>query len=233
MEISVLVLVAIALSAMFFGYFFGLLEGRGQGYKRRRKEEITEHEVPPPPPPVSAPRAKVEQRQALLELRLTDAGRPQLQMDGREVDPLRVSPEQRRRIIDLMVMLKPWVEPGTPATPPPAGAISREPAPVVRQTAVSAKPAAELGAPAPPPAAPSAPVTQMSLVAQIDSILQARLVGTPLAARGIRLAESLHGGAIVFVGSNQYDGVDRVPDPEIQAAIRGAITEWENKYTPG
>jgi hypothetical protein len=70
-------------------------------------------------------------------------------------------------------------------------------------------------------------------VAQIDAVLQARLAGTPLASRGIRLAEALHGGAIVFVGTTQYDGVDRVPDSEIQEAIRGAIAEWEKRYTPG
>jgi hypothetical protein len=69
-------------------------------------------------------------------------------------------------------------------------------------------------------------------VAQIDAILQVRLAGSPLAERGIRLSEALHGGAIVFVGTHQYDGVDAVPDPEIQGAIRAAIKEWEEKYPP-
>jgi hypothetical protein len=27
--------------------------------------------------------------------------------------------------------------------------------------------------------------------------------------------------------------VDEVPDAEVKAAIRGAIKEWEDKYTPG
>ena len=34
-----LTLIGIALATMFFGYFFGLFEGRGQGYKKRKKEE--------------------------------------------------------------------------------------------------------------------------------------------------------------------------------------------------
>jgi len=73
----------------------------------------------------------------------------------------------------------------------------------------------------------------LSLVQQIDHVLQARLAGTPLASRGIRLAEAPHGGAIVFIGQTQYDGVDKVADPEIQGAIRSAIAEWEKRYTPG
>jgi hypothetical protein len=78
-----------------------------------------------------------------------------------------------------------------------------------------------------------APPAAVSIVAQIDLMLQARLLGTPLASRGIYLAESLQGGVIVYVGNAQYMGVDEVPDPEVKAAIRGAIQEWGNKYTPG
>ena len=52
---------------------------------------------------------------------MNEGGRPQLQVDGREVDAEHVSAEQRRRLIDLMVMLKPWVDPNN-ATPAPARA---------------------------------------------------------------------------------------------------------------
>ena len=68
---------------------------------------------------------------------------------------------------------------------------------------------------------------------QIDSVLQARLEGTALADRGIFLTQSPEGGVIVYVGLTRYNGVDDVPDPEIKAAIRAAISEWEDKYTPG
>ena len=70
-------------------------------------------------------------------------------------------------------------------------------------------------------------------MSQIDTILQARLAGTPLGERGIFLTQSPEGGVIVYVGLTRYNGVDEVPDPEIKAAIRAAITEWEDKYTPG
>ena len=78
---------------------------------------------------------------------------------------------------------------------------------------------------------PAAPAN--SIVSQIDSILQDRLEGTPLEERGIFLSQSQEGGVIVYVGLTRYNGIDDVPDPEIKAAIRGAIAEWENKYTPG
>ncbi len=71
------------------------------------------------------------------------------------------------------------------------------------------------------------------MVGQIDAILQTKLIGTPLATRGIRLVESAQGGAMVVVGLNRYEGVGEVPEPEVQAVIRAAIAEWENKYTPG
>jgi hypothetical protein len=70
-------------------------------------------------------------------------------------------------------------------------------------------------------------------VSQIDSVLQARLEGTSLGDRGIFLTQSPEGGVIVYVGLTRYNGVDEVPDPEIKAAIRAAISEWEDRYTPG
>ena len=51
--------------------------------------------------------------------------------------------------------------------------------------------------------------------------------------KGIRLQESPEGGVLVWVGFNKYEGVENVPDDQIKAVIRAAITEWENKYTPG
>jgi hypothetical protein len=94
-----------------------------------------------------------------------------------------------------------------------------------------ATPAAPAAVPASKPAQ-TAPAP-LGIVGQIDSVLQARLLNTPLEGRGISLAPSIDGGVLVFVGGVKYNGVDEVPDAEIKAAIRGAITAWENKYTPG
>ena len=100
------------------------------------------------------------------------------------------------------------------AAPPPAAALTA--APPVAGPAVQPEPV-------------SAPTT---MVGQIDAILQSKISGTPLATRGIRLVESVQGGAMVVVGLQRYAGVGDVPDPEVQAVIRAAIAEWESKYTP-
>jgi hypothetical protein len=232
MEISILGLIGIAIATMFFGYFFGLLEGRGQGYKRGRKEGGQDRQEPLTRSAATFAEPRTERPPGLLVLELDQADRPRLHIDGNEVDVHQVATEQRRRLIDLMLMLKPWVDPaGAPASNRPS---ARPPSPAVATENQSG--GGVRGMPASTPGAPettATPTAHLSLVTQIDTILQGHMAGTRLAGKGIRLAESLQGGAIVFVGTQQYDGVDKVPDPEIQAAIRGAIAEWEKKYTPG
>jgi len=59
------------------------------------------------------------------------------------------------------------------------------------------------------------------------------LVGTSLEDRGVFLAQSPDGSVNVYVGLTRYAGIEDVPDDEINAAIRSAISAWEIKYTPG
>jgi hypothetical protein len=68
-----------------------------------------------------------------------------------------------------------------------------------------------------------------SIAAQVDEILQENLLGTPLEKRGIRLMELPVKGMVVLVGLEQYGSVDEVPDPEIKAALKTAVAQWERK----
>jgi len=70
------------------------------------------------------------------------------------------------------------------------------------------------------------PPTPKSVVEMVNEILQEKIAGTPLADKGIQLAESPDKGVIVRVGLNQYPGPDAIPDPEIQAVIRAAVAEY-------
>lgn len=205
-------------------YLFGIWEGRGQGYKRRKAEEEKELREHPPVPvkPFAA------DDPGLLRIK-NENGTLTLDLDGARVDTSVLSPDHRKRLIELLTMIRPWLE-GKPAaassitSPPPS---SPTPAPV------------QPAAPPPPPKPmtiakedrPSTPAN--SIVAQIDSILQLRIAGTPLEERGVFLAQSPEGGVMVYVGLTKYMGVDEVPHEEIKSAIRAAIAEWEKKYTSG
>jgi hypothetical protein len=254
-----LVAIGIALAVMFFGYFFGLFEGRGQGYKKRQKEEAEDKKQPVPiePLPPASPPAPSDEI-PVLGVSLAPDGQLRLQMDGQHVDTTALDTERRKRLIAILTQMRPWLEapksappagprsasspqgtsspqgvPSPQGTPPPQKAPSAKPTPASTPS-LSAKPAP----PAPKPAAPvpaeeDRPAAPNSIVAQIDSVLQARLVGTTLADKGIRLQESPTGGVIVWVGINKYESIDDVPDEQIKATIRAAIATWENKYTPG
>jgi hypothetical protein len=237
-EITYLAIAGIIIAAMFFGYGFGLFEGRNQGYKRRKAEEEQEKKDQPAPKPMTV----TVDDPGLLRIK-NENGLFTLDLDGARTDTSSLSPEQRGRLIEMLTLTRPWLEgrsaPSmkTSGPPPPSS-----PAPVSPALSTS-KPTpqpfdATQGKPAAPRAStiakedrPSAPAN--SIVTQIDAILQTHLAGSPLEDRGVFLTQSPEGGVIVYVGLTRYTGVEDVPDAEVKAAIRAAISEWENKYTPG
>ena len=68
-----------------------------------------------------------------------------------------------------------------------------------------------------------------SLVALIDEVLQAKILNSPNINKMIRLEDGPLGEVIVCVGSQRYNGVNAVPDPEIREIIQEAIADWEKK----
>ena len=235
-EMTYLALIGIAMAAMFFGYGFGLFEGRGQGYKKRKVEE--EQEKKEKPDLSANPTTIIVDDPGIMRIK-NENGFLTLDLDGTRVNTTSLSSEQRKRLIEMLNFIRPWLEskPGPAMTTPPPSATSQA-APVMPAPSTHnpiSQPLSQVQENSAPKAAksdrPSAPAN--SIVGQIDSILQERLVGTPLEERGIFLAQSPEGGVNVYVGLTRYSGVDDVPDPEVKAAIRAAISEWENKYTPG
>src|SRR5688572_33050670 len=116
MQLNITLVIVIALVCMFFGYFFGLFEGRGQGYKRRKKED-DEKKSENPAPVVPPPAPVVLDDPGLLRLKET-GGQFQLEVDGVSVEVNSVAPEQRKRLIELITRVRPWVE-GRPITSTP------------------------------------------------------------------------------------------------------------------
>lgn len=235
------------IGVVIFVYIFGIMEGRNQGYKKRKGEEAEEKKNNPPMPatPVTV---KVDDP-GLMRIK-NESGYITLDLDGTRADTAALTADQRKRLIEMLNVIRPWLD-GKPApavAPAPAPAVTQPPPPhqpqsvAPPQTVSTPRPAPQPVAQ--PPAKPAgksaanakAEETQpkaIGIVGQIDTVLQARLIGTPLEGRGIYLSNSPEGGVVVNVGLQKYNGIDEVSDPEIKAALRAAITEWENKYTPG
>ena len=67
-----------------------------------------------------------------------------------------------------------------------------------------------------------------SVMEEIDEILQAKIAGTPLAKRGVKITETIH-GALFWLDGRSYEAVDEIPDAEARAAVQAAIQEWDKK----
>lgn len=193
---------------------------------------------------LSAQTPQVVNEPSLLRLKSGDGFRVQIEMDGHPLSaPL--TAERKKRLIELLNHIRPWLEGATAApqaaTPPPAvskplTAPPSQPVPdPVLQTASEVKPVpAKLTLnPQKPKTDPEVEFKLLSMVKQIDFVLQKRIAGTPLESMSIHLNDTLHGGLEVQIGAQKFETIDDVPDRNIQAAIRAAIAEWEQKYVPG
>ena len=67
-----------------------------------------------------------------------------------------------------------------------------------------------------------------SMMEEIDDLLQTRIAGTPLAARGLKAADGAQ-SALFMLDGQAYDSVEALPDPAARAAVRAAIQEWDRK----
>lgn len=114
----------------------------------------------------------------------------------------------------------------TAARPEPAPAQSQKPTPPPPTSARPERAPAEGQKPGPPPPK-SLPL--LSIVEQIDLVFQELLAASELAGQPIRLMEDPVQGVVVRIGSEQYSGIDAVPDPKVSALIRKAVVEWEKQ----
>ena len=164
--------------------------------------------------------------QAILRLWSGPDQQIHLELEGTELGaPQTILPDQRRRLIAALSRARPWVE-AQPAPAPPRPAPTAEPPLPAVPPPVEPVKASLFSGRAKPVEPPPPP---LSIVGQINEVLQKRLAGTALGRKAISLSESPTGGVIVLIGASRYEGIDAVPDPEVVAAIRAAIAEWETR----
>lgn len=225
----------LALVVLLIGFFIGYVDSNVRSIKKIEAAETKEKNARAEAEKklaeagiskASAPSATDEP--GLLRLKYKN-GEPFLELDGKMVTPKNVSPDQKKRLIELITVMRPWVEGGqtAPAISQPTASQQTPLTPVSPVEVVSrpAQPAKKTEV--------EKPFASLSIVQQIDSILQERLLNTPLEKSGLRLHESMQGGVEVYVGVQKFDSIDDVPDPVMKSTIRAAIAEWEEKYTPG
>jgi len=72
------------------------------------------------------------------------------------------------------------------------------------------------------------PTPELSMVEQIEELLQFRLAATPeLAQRSIHLRPAHDGGVRIEIDGSFFEGVGEVPDNQIREFIQSTIREWE------
>lgn len=169
----------------------------------------------------------------LLKVMEGENFRVRIEMDGKPLAaPL--TPERKKRLLELVNHFRPWIESGAQIP-----SLQPDPASFDPQVSIPAEPVVK-------PVSVAFPLTQqkpktdpetefklLSMVKQIDVVLQKRLLGTQLEPLGIHLQDAPTGGLEVLIGDNKYETIDDVPDANIKSAIRDAIAEWEQKYVPG
>jgi hypothetical protein len=118
MQFDYISIIVVGLAPLFVGYFVGLFEGRGRGEPKEKKIE----------PPVIAPKEN-----NLLKLSLDNNNQLRLEVDGQRADAAQLAPEQRKRLIELMVTMRPWIDASAPkpsVPPQPVSPRTIPPAPI-------------------------------------------------------------------------------------------------------
>lgn len=70
-------------------------------------------------------------------------------------------------------------------------------------------------------------VKMLSVIDEVNEILQKKLHGSPLAGKGIHLMENHNKEIRFWVGLNSYNDVEEIPDAEVRQIIDASVREWE------
>jgi hypothetical protein len=141
--------------------------------------------------------------------------------------------EQRRTLESLVRELQTWLGRPTSAAAiaVPHQPVKSEPAkeqPVDSQEGPSRNPLKIFGGVLQPQKESDVDELDLSIVAQIDQILQTRLEELHLEDKGIQLVEGPDQGMIIEIGLDKYTEIEAIPDEEIRQLIRASVADWES-----
>ncbi len=202
------------------GYLLGLLEAAiKNGDKQEKKDDDVVLNEDGEEVEIDALASDLEPEILAIYERIS--GALKLRLDGEIIEyKSDITAEQRGRLLNLVVSLRPWLD-GTkveaPLAPLPAGA-KIPTTPPDKEVEVSE-------------VAQQMEYANLSMVEQIDRVLQGKLDGHPLEQRGIQLRASVSGGLLFQIGLVEYEWIEDIPDQPIQEIIREAIAEWEENAT--
>jgi len=119
-----------------------------------------------------------------------------------------------------------------PPTPPPS--VTPTPIPPVPSATVASQPSVPpvpyaAAVPTPKPAAETVKKPAVSMVEQIDEILQEIIQRSDNPNRRIKLVEERNQGVVVWVEQEHFSGIDAVTNESARELIRAAAKEWERR----
>lgn len=79
------------------------------------------------------------------------------------------------------------------------------------------------------PPMPTAKPKPLSIVEQINEVIIKLAENGPHQTQNVHLEEDGQQGVKVWVGLEQFDGVDEVPYPEVKQLIKAAVAKWEEE----
>jgi Na+-translocating ferredoxin:NAD+ oxidoreductase RnfG subunit len=254
MDNPILYIIIAAIAGIIFGKLDTVFTNNLKKNREAKKEQALHQEIEQLTKALEQAREQARQQvsvpqpegKSALRIAQSESGVWVVEIDGVPTRPETISVEQRTRLIALLTQARPLVEakplslrttqplanpesvppaPSSPASMPPQPASSASSQPNLPPSPMRANLISGMRAMMDTKKTDPAPGL-LSVVALIDEVLQKQIAGTPLASRQIRLEQGATGEVLVHVGTTRYPGIDSVPDPEIQAAIRNAIAEF-------
>jgi hypothetical protein len=214
MQIALLIFIVIISLAI--GFFGGLLinsmdkaEESNAGENEKETQEYESELIQKASPDTSTPPAEIPEIEkpsagAQLVLKVwKEKGQPPIYQYLDKYVPKDQLPEHILHMITIQKEIKP-----SPASP--------KPVPIQESPPIEAE-------------IPETEVELLSVIGEIEKILQEKLESSDLLDKGIHLMENHNREIRIWVGLNSYDSVDDIPDADIRQIINSAVQEWEER----